>query len=325
MGMPRKFKVPEAPPMTRQAKMEEAKGFKSKNDFELEGLFTRQKDKAWMVIYFDMVLMYLPTKEGPPAMDDKLEGRPFDYFFLDNVVDSDKIKMDEGKLVIQLPTKHSKDDLKIVCDTKQQFQEWATTLRELCKMFETLPRDGIETREIVERNLTTVQKDVPLGVEVVSDNVDHVKAGDWLLEMRRMSDLIRKHQHFVDRLERFSQYRVGHINVYCNFYQGRDRDGPSEMMTKAKKKVLGFWESEVERFIKLCEEVLSEDAILKDHLPFHMEDCQIGAFYIDCINSYSIIVHGVQPSKVVLQKSLVTLEDLYVRLSQAKIKDESSS
>ena len=50
---------------------------KIKNDFELQGLFTRMKEKCWMCIYFDMILMYLPTKEGPPDMADKLEGKPF--------------------------------------------------------------------------------------------------------------------------------------------------------------------------------------------------------------------------------------------------------
>ena len=77
---------------------------------------------------------------------------------------------------------------------------------------------------------------------------------------------------------------------------------------KAKKKVLGFWEAEVNRIIKLCEEVLSEPAIDKDHLPFHMEDCQIGVYYIDLINNYSVIVHNVVSSKVVLQKSAKQLE-----------------
>ncbi len=50
---------------------------KIKNDFELQGLFTRMKEKCWMCIYFDMILMYMPTKEGPPDMEDKLEGKPF--------------------------------------------------------------------------------------------------------------------------------------------------------------------------------------------------------------------------------------------------------
>jgi hypothetical protein len=50
---------------------------KIKSDFELQGLFTRMKEKCWMAIYFDMILLYLPTKEGPPDMEDKLEGKPF--------------------------------------------------------------------------------------------------------------------------------------------------------------------------------------------------------------------------------------------------------
>jgi hypothetical protein len=95
---------------------------KIKNDFELQGLFTRMKEKCWMVIYFDMILMYLPTKEGPPDMEDKLEGKPFAYFFIDNIVDSDRIQADEAKLTINLPTQNAKDDLKIVCDTAQQFK-----------------------------------------------------------------------------------------------------------------------------------------------------------------------------------------------------------
>jgi hypothetical protein len=55
--------------------------------------------------------------------------------------------------------------------------------------------------------------------------------------MRRLSDLHRKHLPFIERIERFSQYRIGHIAVYCNFFLGRDRDGPSEVITKSKKKV----------------------------------------------------------------------------------------
>jgi len=187
-------------------------------------------------------------------------------------------------------------------------------------MFETTPRDGIETREQVEQQLAQVQKDVPLQFEVQSDHVDWTRAGEWLLEMRRLSDLHRKHLPFIERIERFSQYRIGHIAVYCNFFQGRDRDGPSELITKSKKKVLAFWEAEVERIIKLCEEVLGEPAVDKDHLPFHREDCQIGAYYIDCSNAYSTIVHGVAPSKLVLQKSLATLEELWDRLGRAKTK-----
>jgi len=345
--MPRKFKVPVAPPSTARVDGGDAKVAqkvkrdhipqwekrkwqtsqslfypydKIKNDFELQGLFTRMKEKCWMVIYFDMILMYLPTKDGPPDMEDKLEGKPFAYFFIDNIVDSDKIQADESKLSIYLPTQNSKDDLRIICDTPQQFKEWSATLKELAKMFETTPRDGIETREQVEQQLAQVQKDVPLQFEVQSDHVDWTRAGEWLLEMRRLSDLHRKHLPFIERIERFSQYRIGHIAVYCNFFQGRDRDGPSELITKSKKKVLAFWEAEVERIIKLCEEVLGEPAVDKDHLPFHREDCQIGAYYIDCSNAYSTIVHGVAPSKLVLQKSLATLEELWDRLGRAKTK-----
>jgi hypothetical protein len=87
-----------------------------------------------------------------------------------------------------------------------------------------------------------------------------------------------------------------------------------------RSQVLGFWEAEVERIIKLCEEVLSEPAVDKDHLPFHREDCQIGAFYVDCSNAYSTVVHGVVPSKLLLQKSLATLEELWERLGKAKTK-----
>merc|ERR1711916_400402 len=128
---------------------------------------------------------------------------------------------------------------------EQQWREWLTTIRELCKMFETTPRDGIESKEEVERHMALVQKDVPLGFDVPSEGIDEQKGGDWLLEMRRLTELHRKHAPFIERIERFSQYRVGHISVYCNFFQGRDRDGPSELLVKAKKKVLGFWESEV--------------------------------------------------------------------------------
>ena len=171
-------------------------------------------------------------------------------------MDSDKIVADEAKLSINLPTANSRDDLKIVCDTPQQFKEWSATIRELAKVFETTPRDGMETREEVEARIAVIQKDVPPVLEVASDQIDYSKAGDWLLDMRKLSELIRKHHSYIERIEKFSQYRVGPISVYCNFFQGRDRDGPSELMTKAKKKVLGFWESEVERIIKLCEEVL---------------------------------------------------------------------
>jgi hypothetical protein len=104
-------------------------------------------------------------------------------------------------------------------------------------MFETTPRDGIESREQVEAQLAQVQRDVPLQFEVASDHVDWTKCGEWLLEMRRLSDLHRKHLPFIERIERFSQYRIGHTAVYCNFFQGRDRDGPSELIIKSKKKV----------------------------------------------------------------------------------------
>jgi hypothetical protein len=146
--MPRKFKVPVAPPATARSdggdkapqrvkrdhipqwekrKWQTAQSLfypydKIKSDFELQGLFTRMKDKCWMVIYFDMILMYLPTKEGPPDMEDKYEGKPFQYFFIDNIVDSDKIVADEAKLSIFLPTQNSKDDLRIICDSPQQFK-----------------------------------------------------------------------------------------------------------------------------------------------------------------------------------------------------------
>jgi hypothetical protein len=121
------------------------------------------KEKCWMAIYYDLILMYLPTKEGPPSMDDKLDGRPFGYFFLDNIVDSDKIGKDSNKMVITLPTQHSKDDLKIVCDTQTQFKEWLTTITELARMFERTPRDGIATKDEVEAHIAQVQKDLPLG------------------------------------------------------------------------------------------------------------------------------------------------------------------
>lgn len=184
-----------------------------------------------------------------------------------------------------------------------------------------------------------MQKDIPLQFEIPSENIDYLRAADWLLELRKISELVRKHAPFIERIERFSQlrrfsrlffcscphfekqrHRVGHVNVYCNFFQGRDRDGPNEVIQKAKKKVLGFWEAEVNRIIKLNEEVLSEPAIDKDHLPFHMEDCQVGVFYIDLINNYSVIVHNVVSTKVVLQKSAQQLEELYFKLKAAKTK-----
>jgi hypothetical protein len=158
--IPRKFKVPLAPPTTARVEGGDAKVThkvkrdhvaqwdkrrwqtsqslfypydKIKNDFELQGLFTRMKDKCWMVIYFDMILMYLPTKEGPPDMEDKLEGKPFAYFFIDNIVDSDKIVADDSKLSIFLPTQNSKDDLRIICDTPQQFK--VRLLMDVCCLF----------------------------------------------------------------------------------------------------------------------------------------------------------------------------------------------
>ncbi len=76
--------------------------------------------------------------------------------------------------------------------------------------------------------------------------------------------------------------------------------------------------AEVERITKLSETVLAESFIDRDHLPFHLEDCQIAAFLIDMMNSYSSFVHGVAPQKLVLQKSLATLEDLWSRLGQAR-------
>ena len=57
--------------------------------------------------------------------------------------------------------------------------EWGTTIRELCKMFETTPREGIESREEVEKNLELVQRDLPLAFDVPCENIDHTKAGDW--------------------------------------------------------------------------------------------------------------------------------------------------
>lgn len=76
--------------------------------------------------------------------------------------------------------------------------------------------------------------------------------------------------------------------------------------------------AEVERIIKLCEAVLADAFIDRDHLPFHREDCQIGAYLIDAMNNYSTVVHGVAPQKLVLQKSLATLEELWGRLGQAR-------
>ena len=49
-----------------------------------------------------------------------------------------------------------------------------------------------------------------------------------------------------------------------------------------------------------------------------MEDCQIGAYYVELINSYSMVVNGVAPTKLLLQKSLQTLEELWARLKVAK-------
>ena len=46
-------------------------------------------------------------------------------------------------------------------------------------MFETTPREGIESREEVEKNLELVQRDLPLAFDVPCENIDHTKAGDW--------------------------------------------------------------------------------------------------------------------------------------------------
>lgn len=74
----------------------------------------------------------------------------------------------------------------------------------------------------------------------------------------------------------------------------------------------------MERIIDLCEQVLAESFIDKDHVPFHREDCQIAAFYIDVMNMYSEVVHNVPSQKQVLQKSLGQLEDLWKRLAEAR-------
>ena len=296
---------------------------KIQNEFEKEGLFLKMKDKCWMAIYFDLLLFYYPSNKGPPSMSDKLEGRPFGCFYLDNVVDSDKIKADENKLKIHLPTQNPKDDITIVCSDINQFRDWHATIVQLVKMFETTNRDGMASKDQVEAEITKIKHDIPLAMECLGYNgetVDHVKAPDWLEEIRKYHEYYRKYLPYIEKFERFSAYRVGAISVYCNFFNGRDRDGPLEVLEKAKKKVFEGWKNEVERIIELNEAVMAEDAIDKDHLPFHMEDCQIGVYYIDLMNHFSLYVHGVAPHKLELQKSSQTLQDQWKRLGVSPTK-----
>lgn len=286
---------------------------KIKNDFELQGLFTKMKTKAWMVIYFDMILMYTPTKEGPPSMDNKEEGRPFDYFFIDNIVDSAKIELDEAKLTIKLPTAEKKEDLKIICDNKEQFKEWSTTLKGLASVFETTPRDHLGSREEVDRQIVEIQKEIPSGFEPLglAVDIDHERGEEWFKSQRLLYKTHRKYLEYISRVDRFSAYHVGSASVYCSFFLSRDRDGPLEILEATKKKVFAFWEAEVERLLKLGETVVSEGKVDKDHIRFHLDDCVIAVYYIDMMNLYSLYVHGVQASKVVLQKSAQQLEELW--------------
>jgi len=295
---------------------------KIKGDFELQGLFTKMKTKCWMCVYFDMLLLYTPSKDGPPVGDDKKEEllRPFDYFFLDNV-DSDKITHDEAKMWIDLPTSDKKESLRIQCDSAAQFKEWLNVVVSLCKVFETTPRDQMHSREEVEKHMTEIQRIIPMAFEPMGfagDNVEYSRGVEWMDEMRKHYENQRKFLPYINRVERFSAFRIGSVSVYCNFFLGRDRDGPLEILEKAKKRVFTYWEAEVERIMKLNETVLGEDSIDKDHLPFHKEDCQIGCFLIDLMNAYSKHVHGVDPNKIVLQKSAATLEEQWKQLQQAK-------
>ena len=61
--------------------------------------------------------------------------------------------------------------------------------------------------KVVEQQLQQVQKDIPLQFEIPSENIDYLRASDWLLELRKLSELIRKHSPFIERIERFSQLR----------------------------------------------------------------------------------------------------------------------
>ncbi len=61
-------------------------------------------------------------------------------------------------------------------------------------------------------------------------------------EMKKLYEYHRKFLPYIARIERFSMYRIGTVGVYCNYFQGRDRDGPLELLEKTKKKVFAFWE-----------------------------------------------------------------------------------
>lgn len=210
---------------------------KIKAEFEVEGLFTRNKPKCWMAIYYDMILMYTPTKDGPPDMQDKHEGHPFDYFFLDNIIDSSKIVGDEAKLTIDLPTAQPKENLKIVCDTAAQYKTWHGTIVQLAKVFETTSREGISTKEEVDARLAEISKVLPQGLEPqgLVDEVAHTRAQDWLVDMKRLYGYQRKYLPFIARIERFSQYRIGSIAVYCNFFQVRLPSPPCAALTPQRR------------------------------------------------------------------------------------------
>jgi len=80
-------------------------------------------------------------------------------------------------------------------------------------------------------------------------------------------------------------------------------DGPHITLGKVEEVVFGNWINIINDIEKLSKELLVDSAIDEDHLPFHMEDCQLAVHIIDLMNWYPTYVHNVKRDPQLLDRA----------------------
>eukprot|EP01091_Cochliopodium_minus_P003489 TRINITY_DN133_c0_g1_i4.p1 TRINITY_DN133_c0_g1~~TRINITY_DN133_c0_g1_i4.p1 ORF type:complete len:715 (-),score=284.24 TRINITY_DN133_c0_g1_i4:90-2234(-) len=252
-----------------------------------------RKEKRYMGIYFNWIIFWGSTGNKPEESDDM----PVTYFDLDNVLDSTEIKINEKKLELTLPLlpNMGAKNVKFGFDVVEDLRNWWKETKKIVAVLEKTERNDMINEDMIklklaEINLIFPEKNfIPMGVKEV---IDWKRAGEWFAEMKNLYTQQRLISRYLRRVKLFQQYAIGAIGSYINWFFGSE--GPHITLGKVEEVVFENWTNIINDNEKLIKELLSEQFVDGDHLPFHMEDCQVSVHIVDLMNWYPTYVHNVK-------------------------------
>jgi len=213
-----------------------------------------------------------------------------------------------------LPNMGAKN-VKFGFDQVEELRNWWKETKKIVAVLEKTERNDMVSEDMIklklaEINLIFPEKNFePSGLKEV---IDWKKAGQWFAEMKNMYTQQRLISRYLRRVKLFQQYAIGGIGSYINWFFGSE--GPHITLGKVEEVVFGNWINIINDNEKMIRELLTDPHIDADHLPFHMEDCQISVHIADLMNWYPTYVHNVKRDPQLMDK-VQLFKQYYAQLS----------